>query len=407
VSGGSELPEPSVRVADARRRAAERRRRQRARLRPLGWLAIAVVAIPAATGDPRPGLTGAGLGVALALVAYVAAVALTILREPPPARTGFARLLVPLVVGGAGLALAGLQPHGLVEVAPSVAVWTAVVRLRPRLAAPIAVAVVGGLDIVIAATGDHVAQSIAAATLLCLVLAASAYLMRQATDNRDEIDRLLAELEDAREAELRSAAVEERGRIARELHDVLAHSLSALTIQLEGARLLAKRDGASSAVGEALERAGGLAKEGLADARRAVGALRAEDEPAPAIDELPKLVGRFRQLDLDVTLDIEGQPRPLATETNLALYRAAQEALTNALRYARDAQTTVTLRYGDADVALAVENRRSAPSDRSPAAAVGGGKGLTGMRERVEALGGRMLAGDTGSGFRVEVEVPA
>ena len=227
--------------------------------------------------------------------------------------------------------------------------------------------------------------------------------MRQATESRDEVEVLLAELEDAREAETRAAAVAERGRIARELHDVLAHSLSALTIQLEGARLLAALDGGGTALADAVARAGALAKEGLADARRAVGALRGDDR-APALDELPQLVQRFRQLELDVTLAVEGEPRPLAGETGSALYRAAQEALTNALRYARGGSARVLLCYGADDVSLAVEDTGATVP---PLSGIGGGNGLAGMRERVEALGGRMQAGATDAGFRVEVDVPA
>jgi signal transduction histidine kinase len=236
-----------------------------------------------------------------------------------------------------------------------------------------------------------------------VVLAISAYFMRQATESSDEIEVLLAQLEDAREKETRAAALTERSRIARELHDVLAHSLSALSIQLEGAHLLARRNGAGDELEQGLRRAGDLAKEGLADARRAIGALRGDD--APALAELPKLVGRFHDLDLDVTLEVEGAPRRLGAEAELALYRAAQEALTNALRYAAGAHTTVIVRYGEADVALAVEDDGGGAGMRPLIA--GGGKGLAGMRERVEALGGRMHAGPTDGGFSVQVEVPA
>ena len=389
--------EPTARVALARRRAAERRAERGARLRPLALLVLAVVVVPAALSHPRPSGHGTGLGVTLALVAYAGAVAFLLRRDG-----GVADVAAIVAIAGGGVALAALQPHGLVELAPSVAVWTAFVRLPPRAAAVAAAAVIAGLDGAIAAGGVHVGESIAASTLLCLVLAASAYFMRRATESRDEIEVLLAELEDAREAETRAAAAAERTRIARELHDVLAHSLSALTIQLEGARLLATRDGAARGLRDALERAGELAKEGLGDARRAVGALRGDEQPALAA--LPELVDRFRRLDLDVSLAVEGEPRALAAETSLALYRAAQEALTNALRYAGNGTTTVILRYGEAAVSLAVEDR---DATAAPLAGAGGGNGLVGMRERVEALGGTMAAGATAAGFRVEVAVPA
>lgn len=367
-------------------------------MRPLAWVAIGVVVVPAVLAHPAPGASGSGLAVAASLVAYSAGIFLAVARE----RAGAAFL-----IGAAGIALAALQPHGLVEVAPAVAVYICVRRLPLRAAAVFTVAMIVGLDLAIALRGDHAGASVAASTLLCLVLAVAAYSVRQTAESRDRAELLLAQLEDAHEAEQAAAAVAERGRIARELHDVLAHSLSALTIQLEGARLLARREGAPAPLEEAVARASELAKEGLADARRAVGALRGE--PPPGVDDLPQLVSRFRQLELEVTLAVDGTPRPLSPDTGLALYRAAQEALTNALRYAPGARTTVGLRYGEREVALTVEDDRSGDGRAavSPLIAVGGGKGLAGMRERVETLGGTMQAGGTGAGFRVEVEVPA
>jgi signal transduction histidine kinase len=251
VSGDGALPpEPSIRFADARQRASERRARQRARMRPLAWLAIGVVVVPAVFTEPAPALTGTGLAVAAALVAYTAGVVLAIVREQAEAA---------VLVGAAGIALAALQPHGLVEVAPAVAVFIGARRLPFRAAVAFTGAVILGLDVAIVAGGVEVGQSAAASTLLCLVLAVTARSLRQATESRDEIELLLAQLEDAREAEAEAAAIAERGRIARDLHDVLAHSLSALTIQLEGARLLAKRERATAALGETLDRAAELA----------------------------------------------------------------------------------------------------------------------------------------------------
>ena len=317
-----------------------------------------------------------------------------------------AQVAAPATAGAAGVALAALQPHTLVEIAPAVAVWMGAARLPPRWALALGAAIVVALDIVIALTGPRVAGSIAGATLLCGVLGLSARFMRQATDSRDEVELLLAQLEDAREAEQAAAAVAERSRIARELHDVLAHSLSALAIQLEGARLLARREGGAVTLQEALARAGELAKEGLADARRAVGALRGE--AAPGVDDLPQLVSRFRQLELDVALAVEGTPRPLAPETGLALYRAAQEALTNALRYAPAAHTTVALRYGEREVALTVEDDRpgvtSRTPRRSPGPAAARARGNEGTRRDARRHDARRR---NRRRLRVEVEVPA
>ncbi len=116
---------------------------------------------------------------------------------------------------------------------------------------------------------------------------------------------LLAQLEDAREEQTRAAAIAERGRIASELHDVLAHSLSGAAIQLQGARLLAEREQATRQIREAIDRAGELVKDGLADARQAVGALRGER--LPGVNELGALIDGFStDMALEVTLRVEG-----------------------------------------------------------------------------------------------------
>src|SRR5205085_8522189 len=129
-----------------------------------------------------------------------------------------------------------------------------------------------------------------AATLLCALLGLVASFLKQARTSQDTTELLLAQLEDAREAELRAAAVTERGRIAAELHDVLAHSLSGAAIQLQGTRKLAERDETSPQVRAAIDRAGELVRDGLANARQAVGALRGEQ--LPSVAELESLVSR-------------------------------------------------------------------------------------------------------------------
>jgi signal transduction histidine kinase len=395
----------SERATAARSRAAQRHLRRRARLRPLGWAVLAVVIVSAVSGHPAPGLTGTHLGVSLALAAYAIALLLE-LRPEWPQHSLPASAAATALLGSAGVALAALQPHGPVEIAPSVAVWLAATRLPRSTALPLAAAITVGLDLTIVLTSTHWDQSIAAATLLRVLMFVTAEFMRRANESQEQTEELLAELEDARDAQARAAALAERGRIARDLHDVLAHSLSALTIQLEGARLLAAREQSGSELAAAITRAGQLARNGLTDAKRAVGALRGD--AVPSASDLPGLAQSFCELGLDATLEIVGQTRPLPDETWSALYRAAQEALTNALRYAPSSQTTVTLHYQDNRVLLTVEDNGPDPTSRSePLAGVGGGRGLTGMRERIEALGGSMTAGPAGNGFRVEVEAPA
>src|SRR5205085_12325797 len=145
---------------------------------------------------------------------------------------------------------------------------------------------------------------------------------------------------------------------ASELHDVLAHTLSGAAIQLQGARKLADRQHSPSALSEAIDRASELVKSGLVNARQAVGALRGE--ALPSVAELPALDNRYKDdMNLDVTLRIEGQARTLPADSSLALYRGVQEALTNVARYAPSACTTVTVRYEPDRTRLSIENGRS------------------------------------------------
>jgi signal transduction histidine kinase len=244
-----------------------------------------------------------------------------------------------------------------------------------------------------------------AATLLCALLFLVAWFIKQAREGQARSELLFAQLEDAREAQTAAAALQERSRIAGELHDVLAHSLSAAAIQLQGARVLAEREQAGEKISEAIERASGLVKGGLADARSAVGALRGD--PLPGLGQLEGLVAGFRgDVGVPIAFKVEGVERTISADAGLALYRCAQEALTNAARYASGAAASVTLRYGDTTTTLAVENAGASDGAAIGLVGAGGGRGLQGMRERVERLGGTMRAGPTGEGWRVELEVP-
>jgi signal transduction histidine kinase len=195
----------------------------------------------------------------------------------------------------------------------------------------------------------------------------------------------------------------ERGRIASELHDVLAHSLSGAAIQLQGARKLADREHGSAPLNDAVDRASDLVKAGLVNAaRQAVGALRGD--VLTTVDQLPSLIDSYKaDMKLDVRLRIEGEARKLLPDPSLALYRGAQEALTNVARYAPSACTTVTVRYEHDHTKLSVDNGISGTPSRQ---GMGGGRGLEGLRERIERAGGTMSAGPTAEGWRVEIEVP-
>jgi signal transduction histidine kinase len=223
-------------------------------------------------------------------------------------------------------------------------------------------------------------------------------------EGQQQAEQLLSELTQSRAAQANAAALAERQRLAREMHDVLAHSLSGLALELEGGRLLAASKHADLEVIEKLEHAHHLAKSGLKEARRAIGLLRDEELPGP--DGLDQLL---RQLEHDTaisaTFRTTGLKRPLAPEAQLTLYRTAQEALTNVRKHARCTSVEMQLHYESSGTRLTIED--FGRSGRTEVQHTTGGYGLTGMRERAELLGGSLTTGTTDAGFRVELWIPS
>jgi signal transduction histidine kinase len=390
----------SERIVEARARAQERLHRQRRSLRPLGWAVILVVVIGSANSHPVPGGHGKGLAVTVALCLFAAALLIAI-RDSFPERSLGLQTAVIAVMGAAGVAIAGLQLEGATGVAAGVAAFFALGRLPFEAGVALAGAVSVALAVVTAIAGSS-SSAVAAEVLVTVLLGVVALFLRRSRESQDETELLMAELEDARDEQARAAAIAERGRIAGELHDVLAHSLSGAAIQLQGARKLAEREHATPRLSDAIDRASELVKAGLGNARQAVGALRGD--PLPTLAQLPSLIESYRaDMNLDVTLRIEGESRTLPADRSLALYRGAQEALTNVARYAPSACTTVTLRYEPDRTTLSVDNGLSATPARE---GMGGGRGLAGLRERVERAGGTLSAGPTAEGWRIDIEVP-
>jgi len=231
---------------------------------------------------------------------------------------------------------------------------------------------------------------------------------------------------------------QERARIARELHDVLSHQLSAIAIQAGAARIASRDDPAVAA--QVVGSIENIAREGLIDLNRIVGSLRRDaDEqldrrPQPRLDDLPDLIAGAREAGLPVDLDICGLPEPLPASVELAAYRVVQESLTNALRYAQ-APTRVRLVYTSAGLDLLVEDdgpgavQAAIPAAIAPVAGLAhpasepgaddatitgptfadcvGGRGLAGLTERAQILGGRLDAGPRpGGGFAVHAWLP-
>jgi signal transduction histidine kinase len=248
-------------------------------------------------------------------------------------------------------------------------------------------------------TGSYVGTAFTAAGLAFAYLGAIS--VRRVRQERERAEALLAELQRTRSAEIERAALTERARIAREIHDVLAHTLSSLAVQLEGTRLLLEQRPGDPAAVAAVERAHRLATEGLSEARRAISALRGDQLPGP--DGLQRLVDEFgAATGTPSCYEVTGQPTPLGAEAQLALYRTAQEALTNVRKHAPQASSVeVHLSYADDGAELLVEDEAPPETDGSS-----GGYGLVGMRERAELVGGTLEAGPLPTGFRVRLWLP-
>ncbi len=252
------------------------------------------------------------------------------------------------------------------------------------------------------------AVSIATTTIATLTPLLVGREMRTRRERAEELQRRVEDAERERHESARRAVEEERRRIARELHDVVAHQMTVMTIQAEGARRIAKD--ADPRIQEALDTIKATGHSALAEMRRLVGLLRegnetAELAPLPHLSDLGTLVDQVRAAGVPVEMTIGGDARQLAEGIELSTYRIVQESLTNAVRHGGPGVTAaVTVTYGDdaLDV-LVVDDGRGAAAAPSN----GGGNGLVGMRERVVVLGGSFQAGaKPGGGYRVHASIP-
>ena len=223
--------------------------------------------------------------------------------------------------------------------------------------------------------------------------------------------QLVAELRAAQADLARQAALDERRRIAGEIHDVAAHSLAVTMLHLTGARLLLQRLRADGRAIEALTAAERAGRQSLDDLRRTIGLLdgaAGTAPPLPGAADLPALVEEFRAAGMDVRLTVAGDPRALPPAIGLALYRVAHEALANAVRHAPGAAVTVDLAAGPpARLRVADGGAAGRPPSQVTAAAPGTGHGIPGMRERAALLGGELSAGREGAGWVVTCILPA
>ena len=330
--------------------------------------------------------------------------------------------VVALTAAGlAGAVLVGLLPTGPGYLVVFVALLALGMRLPPWSAFVTGLVIFVAVNLAMQLAGklsvsNMVSEDVGAAFLFAVGVFTRSMRVSQARARAAQAraEDLLAQLRASQAAQAEAAALTERTRLAREVHDILAHSLSGLVLALDTAELLGRQAGtdrrSTDPLGRILEqvaRAQRIARDGLADTRRAISALRGDELPGPAV--LDRLVRETSETTgIHAALTVTGEQRPLAPEIGLALYRTAQEALINTAKYAgRDGRAELRLSYRPQDVELEIEDARSA--DAAPPAPAGltfGGYGLTGMRERAELLGGRLTAGPTEEGFRVLLRLP-
>ena len=334
-----------------------------------------------------------------AVIALLTAGAL-LFRKPAP-------FVVPLAVGAGALVLTALDPVDAYETDTMflvlvLAAWAAGSLPDVRQAGIALLAVlVGGWTVFLRA------PDVPATELLWLsVPITGVFLLAAATTRHSERAREAEERARRTEEEARRAVDEERSRITRELHDVLAHSVSVMTVQASAVRRLLTPE--QEREREALMTVEETGRQALAEMRRLVGIMRDDAElsapraPQPGIGTLPELVEQVRQSGLPVELTVEGTPVKLPAGVDLSAYRIVQEALTNTLKHAGPAHAWVAVRYAGEDVEIEVANDGNSQGEND-----GGGHGLVGMRERVALCGGELHSGPRpGGGFRIAARLP-
>lgn len=244
-----------------------------------------------------------------------------------------------------------------------------------------------------------------AVTVLYGGMLGAGVLFRQRNEQNEALRALAAQLEAERELRAREAVEHERARIARELHDIVSHSISLIVIQLQAVRRRIEPSNPEAAEDiRAIETVG---RQAMAEMRRMLGVLRVQGgalelEPQPGLGQLPRLIDQTRSAGLPVEFRVEGEEVPLPPGVDLAGYRIVQEGLTNVLKHAGPAHARVTVRYGDRELDVEVLD-----DGERPVRAREGGAGLVGMRERVGVYGGKLEYGPTSPrGFRVAARLP-
>ena len=390
--------------------------------------ALVLARLRRVASDPRTQRGSDALLAAILLVASLAEIAAGAEEWSGPVALEFFLAVVCAVP------LAWRRSHPLVVVAVVAAATTAAAAVvapaqgpfEPFIAFELAVYSVGvhcrrregviALTVVViagAATWAVVAETVDGAHygdwLPALVYAVLVWLVgrviRSRNERTQELERLALELANERDARAREAVTVERARIARELHDIVAHNITVMGIQATAASRIIEGD--QPHVREALSVIETTSRETVDEMRHMLGVLRRDDDeiglaPQPSLRDLDTLVEQVRHAGLDVDVRVEGEPRPLPAGLDLSAYRIVQEALTNALKHAAPAHVDVAVRYLDDRIVLVVvdDGTRTVPGR-------GTGNGLVGMRERAALFGGDLHAGRrAGGGWELHVTLP-
>jgi signal transduction histidine kinase len=338
------------------------------------------------------------------------AVAATVTTVPLAWRTVAPVATAVVTTGGFALAvLLGLPPHGSMVpvIAPLLAVYSVGAHGSVRDIGVTAVTAVTLVAAAVAAAGEQASE----AALYAAVVAVALVVGRAVRTMGFEVDVLEARtvaLERERDEQAQAAVAAERARIARELHDVIGHSISVMGVQAGAVRrLLTPEQEREREALLAVERTG---RDAVGEMRRLLGILRANGdhdalEAMPTVRRVDDLVAEMRRTGLDVDLRIEGSLNDLSPGRALATFRILQEALTNALKHAPGSHVQAVLRSTPGEVAVEVVDSGGTPAPAAPG--VGGGHGLVGMRERVALYGGTLEAGPSaGGGFAVVARLP-
>ncbi|WP_128984432.1 sensor histidine kinase [Streptomyces roseicoloratus] len=377
----------------------------------LGLSLLWVASAPAGSEE------GEGSPLAYTAVAVLFSLVVALRRRMPEKM-----LLLSVALGVAQLAF-GLLPF-MADFAMLVIIYTVAAHDGPRWASRLALA--GGLS---AATlsqlrwplegGNESSAAKVFFTVIMTVPFALAWVLGDSLRTRRayfaQLEERASRLEKEREAQAKVAVAAERARIARELHDVVAHNVSVMVVQADGAAYV--MDSSPETARQALETISSTGRQALAEMRRLLGILRTGEHqeageyvPQPDVEQIEDLVEQVRGAGLAVDFKIEGTPRPLPSGVELTAYRIVQEALTNTRKHGGpDVGASVRLVYFDDGLGLLVEDDgRGAPQEMyEDGGADGRGHGLIGMRERVGMVGGTLDAGPRpGGGFRISALLP-